>query len=88
MVKNLTFDVRYDNELAHEYYGEGSKLAATIRQTYHDRDLEVPDEYDSTLTTPPIHFMSVSAPDTVDVDNLKGVQVPPGLNIEILDFDM
>ena len=29
----------------------------------------------------------VEAPDDVDVDGLRNVNVPPGLNVEILDFD-
>ncbi|RAH76901.1 hypothetical protein BO86DRAFT_324508, partial [Aspergillus japonicus CBS 114.51] len=53
-----TFDVRYDNELAHDYYGDGSKLANNLRKIYEAQHLEIPDEFESTLTTPPIHFMS------------------------------
>ncbi|KAF7587039.1 hypothetical protein BBP40_007835 [Aspergillus hancockii] len=87
-MKDLTFDVRYDNELAHEYYGEGKRLADKMRGIYHDMNLKFPDEFDSTLTTPPIHFISVEAPDEIDLDDLKNVDVPPGLNIEILDFQM
>ncbi|RAL02545.1 uncharacterized protein BO80DRAFT_453784 [Aspergillus ibericus CBS 121593] len=53
-----TFDVRYDNELAHVYYGEGSKLSDKLREIYQDKHLEIPNEFDSTLTSPPIHFMT------------------------------
>ncbi|PYI08772.1 hypothetical protein BO78DRAFT_364138 [Aspergillus sclerotiicarbonarius CBS 121057] len=53
-----TFDVRYDNELAHEYYGDGTKLSANLREIYKDKHLEIPDQFDSTMTTPPIHFMT------------------------------
>ncbi|KNG83244.1 hypothetical protein ANOM_009054 [Aspergillus nomiae NRRL 13137] len=88
MVKDLTFDVRYDNELAHDYYGDGKKLADYMRRIYHDKNLHFPDEFDSTLTTPPIHFMSVEASDEADLDDLRNVNVPPGLNIEIMDLDM
>ncbi|PWY80772.1 hypothetical protein BO94DRAFT_602052 [Aspergillus sclerotioniger CBS 115572] len=97
-MKDLTFDVRYDNELAHEYYGDGSKLSAKynrpstgpvdLREIYKDSHLEIPDQFDSTLTTPPIHFMTVAAPDDVNTDDLRQVSVPPGLNIDILDFSM
>ncbi|KAL2783036.1 hypothetical protein BJX66DRAFT_141975 [Aspergillus keveii] len=87
MPKNLTFDVRYDNELAHEYYGDGKKLADRMRQIYHDKGLTIPDQFDSTATYPPIHFMQVSAPDGIDVDGLKNVAVPQGLNVEIIDFE-
>ncbi|KAB8071774.1 hypothetical protein BDV29DRAFT_159191 [Aspergillus leporis] len=87
-MKDLTFDVRYDNEQAHNYYGEGQKLANKMRQIYHDMNLEFPDDYDSTLTTPPIHFMSVTAPEDTDIEELKKVEVPPGLSIEILDFQI
>ncbi|RAH69491.1 uncharacterized protein BO66DRAFT_392433 [Aspergillus aculeatinus CBS 121060] len=86
-MKDLTFDVRYDNELAHDYYGEGSKLANNLRQIYKAKNLQIPDEFESTSTYPPIHFMMVSAPDDVDVDGLRQVNVPPGLNIEIMDFE-
>ncbi|KAL2836015.1 hypothetical protein BJX68DRAFT_251148 [Aspergillus pseudodeflectus] len=87
MTKDLTFDIRYVNELAHQYYGDGAKLANTVRETYKGKDLNIPDKFDSTLTVPPIHFMGVSAPDDVDVDGLKRVEVPSGLQIEILDFN-
>ncbi|PTU23095.1 hypothetical protein P175DRAFT_0555759 [Aspergillus ochraceoroseus IBT 24754] len=86
MTKDLTFDVRYDNELAHEYYGEGKKLAD--KNIYQNQNLEILDKFESTLTTPPVHFMNVLAPDDVDMDELKNVNIPPGLNIEILDFSM
>ncbi|KAL2830316.1 hypothetical protein BDW59DRAFT_23671 [Aspergillus cavernicola] len=85
-MKDLTFDIRYDNELAHEYYGDGEKLARIMRETYHDKGLQIPEEFESTLTTPPMHFMNVSAPEDVDVDELRDVAVPPGLRVEILDF--
>ncbi|KAE8374916.1 hypothetical protein BDV26DRAFT_295519 [Aspergillus bertholletiae] len=88
MVKDLTFDVRYDNELAHEYYGDGKQLADNLRKYYHDKSLKFPDEFESTLTTPPIHFMSVEASDDADLDDLRSVCVPPGLNVEIIDFNM
>ncbi|KAE8167986.1 hypothetical protein BDV40DRAFT_252247 [Aspergillus tamarii] len=87
MVKNLTFDVRYDNELAHQYYGDGEKLAKQMRAIYQDKSLQFPDQFDSTFTLPPIHFMQVEASDDVDVDDLKSVHVPPGLNVDIIDFD-
>ncbi|PLB50780.1 hypothetical protein P170DRAFT_508911 [Aspergillus steynii IBT 23096] len=86
-MKNLTFDVRYDNELAHEYYGDGQKLTDRMRQIYNGKELTFPDQYDSTFTTPPIHFMQVEAEDDVDVDGLKSVNVPPGLSIKIIDFE-
>ncbi|XRM44987.1 hypothetical protein ABZX51_008087 [Aspergillus tubingensis] len=82
-----TFDIRYDNELAHQYYGEGDQLTQKLQDVYKDKNLEFPHYFDSTLTTPPIHFMTVEAPDDVDVDGLRNVNVPPGLNVEILDFD-
>lgn len=74
-----------------------------MRQIYHDKNLQFPDEFDSTHTLPPIHFMQyvsytiearsstnysrVEASDEVDVDDLKGVHVPTGLNVDIIDFD-
>ncbi|RDH22340.1 hypothetical protein M747DRAFT_303984 [Aspergillus niger ATCC 13496] len=58
MTKGLTFDIRYDNELAHEYYGDGDKLTKRLQDVYKDKHLEFPQCFDSTLTTPPIHFMS------------------------------
>ncbi|OJJ31242.1 hypothetical protein ASPWEDRAFT_689083 [Aspergillus wentii DTO 134E9] len=104
MVKNLTFDIRYDNELAHEYYGDGEKLTkkyiypscisnmsctdkTSLENIYHDKHVQFPKEYDSTQTYPPIHFMSVTAEDDTSADDLRKVQVPHGLNVEILDFD-
>ncbi|PYH43047.1 uncharacterized protein BP01DRAFT_359010 [Aspergillus saccharolyticus JOP 1030-1] len=86
MVKDLTFDVRYDNELAHDYYGDGEKLTKMLNKVYEAKHLQFPDNFDSTLTSPPIHFMSVSAPDDVEIDDLREINVPPGLNIDILDF--
>ncbi|PLN82790.1 hypothetical protein BDW42DRAFT_192794 [Aspergillus taichungensis] len=86
MTKGLTFDIRYDNELAHDYYRDGADLAAVIRDIYRDRQLHIPDAFESTLTTPPIHFMEVEAPEDIDVDELRKVDVPPGLSIEIQDF--
>ncbi|KAE8143503.1 hypothetical protein BDV38DRAFT_67753 [Aspergillus pseudotamarii] len=87
MVKNLTFDVRYDDELAHQYYGDGEKLANRMRQIYQNKNLEFPDQFDSTSTYPPINFMPVTASDEVNVDELRTVNVPQGLNVEIIDFD-
>ncbi|KAL3459130.1 hypothetical protein BJX64DRAFT_291527 [Aspergillus heterothallicus] len=87
MPKNLTFDVRYDNELAHQFYGDGEKLATRIRQVYDGNSLTIPDIWETTPTHPPVHFMHVSAPDGTNVGHLRGVQVPNGLKIEIIDFD-
>ena len=74
-----------------------------MRQIYHDKNLQFPDQFDSTFTLPPIHYMQyvsytiearsrtnysrVEASDNVDVDDLKSVHVPPGLNVDIIDFD-
>ncbi|KAE8166805.1 hypothetical protein BDV40DRAFT_296234 [Aspergillus tamarii] len=88
MVKDFTFDVSYENELAHIYYGDGKKLANHLREIYHDKHLQFPDEFDSNLTTPPIHYMSVEAPDEADLDDLKNVNVPPGLNVDILEWHL
>ncbi|OGM50955.1 hypothetical protein ABOM_000506 [Aspergillus bombycis] len=87
MVKNLTFDIRYDNELAHDYYGDGEKLTNRLQQIYHDKNLQFPNQFDSTSTYPPIHFMSVEASDDANVEDLRSVNVPPGLNVEIIDFE-
>ncbi|KAI9044713.1 uncharacterized protein KD926_011683 [Aspergillus affinis] len=88
MTRDLTFDVRYDDEYVHEYYGDGAKLAQQMREIYHDQNLEFPDAFDSTMTVPPVHFIQVTAQDDVDVDGLRNIHVPPGLNVEILDFSM
>ncbi|KAK9616504.1 hypothetical protein V6Z98_007900 [Aspergillus fumigatus] len=84
MTKDLTFDIHFDNELAHDYYGDGKNL----REIYHDRNLKFPDVFDSTLTTPPVHFISVEAPDDVKIEELQKVEVPPGLHVDIIDFQM
>lgn len=34
-----------------------------------------------------ILMKAVSAPDGTEVDGLKNVQIPPGLSIDIIDFD-
>ncbi|KAK9646487.1 hypothetical protein HCH54_005228 [Aspergillus fumigatus] len=86
MPQKLIFDIRYDNELAHEYYGSGKMLAERIREIYRDWNLQIPDIFVSTLTTPPIHFMQVVATDGTTAEELRGVIVPPGLNVSILDF--
>ncbi|GAQ11830.1 hypothetical protein ALT_9151 [Aspergillus lentulus] len=110
MTKDLlqTFDIHFDNELAHDYYGDGKKLAENLREIYHDRNLKFPDVFDSTLTTPPVHFISydshlllevlekeklirfcsVEAPDDVKIEELQNVEVPPGLHVDIIDFQM
>ncbi|GIC92859.1 uncharacterized protein Aud_009334 [Aspergillus udagawae] len=88
MTKDLTFDVHFDNELAHEYYGDGEELAKKLREIYHDRNLKFPDFFDSTLTSPPVHFLTVEAPDDVKIEELQNVEVPPGLHVDIIDFHM
>ncbi|KAF4169730.1 hypothetical protein CNMCM6936_006889 [Aspergillus lentulus] len=126
MTKDLlqTFDIHFDNELAHDYYGDGKKLAekygtsqpcsavadpdCSLREIYHDRNLKFPDVFDSTLTHPPVHFISydshllpevlekeklirfcsVEAPDDVKIEELQNVEVPPGLHVDIIDFQM
>ncbi|RDW92944.1 uncharacterized protein DSM5745_00266 [Aspergillus mulundensis] len=87
MTKDLTFDIRYDNELAHEYYGDGKKLADRVRTIYDGKRLDIPDTFDSTFTHPPIHFMQVRAPDDIDMGDLRNVDVPNGLQIEIMEFE-
>ncbi|KAH8429825.1 uncharacterized protein LDX57_007496 [Aspergillus melleus] len=87
MTKSLTFDVRYDNELAHQYYGDGEKLTKRMQDIYNGKNLTFPKEYDTTSTYPPISFMNVTAEDDVDVGDLRGVHVPSGLSVEIIDFD-
>ncbi|KAF7162552.1 hypothetical protein CNMCM5623_007798 [Aspergillus felis] len=92
MTKDLTFDVHFDNELAHEYYGDGEELTKKLREIYHDRNLKFPDVFDSTLTTPPDEAdrypISVEAPDDVKIEELQKVEVPPGLHVDIIDFQM
>ncbi|KAL4959281.1 uncharacterized protein BDV14DRAFT_184925 [Aspergillus stella-maris] len=86
MTKELSFDIRFASMPAHEEYGDGSELANRMREIYKGRNLEFPDDFDSTLTTPPIHFMQVFAPDDTDVDELRRVDVPKGLDVEILEL--
>lgn len=31
---------------------------SSMRRIYHDKNLQFPNEFESTLTTPPVHFMS------------------------------
>ncbi|KKK16038.1 hypothetical protein ARAM_004619 [Aspergillus rambellii] len=57
-----------------------------IRHIYEGRGLSIPDFYDSTLTTPPVHFMQVFAPDDVDVEELRKVHVPAGMDIDIIEL--
>ncbi|KAG2420231.1 hypothetical protein HFD88_005031 [Aspergillus terreus] len=80
------FDIYYANELAHDFYGDGKHLADCVREIYKDKRVKVPDDFESTLTTPPIHFMQVVIPDDMDIKELQEVEVPPGLNIDITDF--
>ncbi|KAL4864878.1 hypothetical protein BDV12DRAFT_175508 [Aspergillus spectabilis] len=86
MTKELSFDIRFDSVPAHEEFGDGKVFAEKIREIYKGRGLEIPDDFDSTLTTPPIHFMQVFAPDDIDVEELRKVDVPYGLDIEILEY--
>lgn len=80
----------------------------SLREIYHDRNLKFPDVFDSTLTTPPVHFISydsiliwigsktgliviscsVEAPDDVKIEELQKVEVPPGLHVDTIDFQM
>ncbi|KAL3472503.1 hypothetical protein BJX99DRAFT_249653 [Aspergillus californicus] len=85
MPRELTFDIRYASLPAHDQFGDGKVIAERIREIYKGKNLEIPDDFDSTLTTPPVHFMQVFAPDDVDVDELRKVTVPHGLDIDILD---
>ncbi|KAL4914583.1 hypothetical protein BDW62DRAFT_204472 [Aspergillus aurantiobrunneus] len=86
MTKELSFDIRFDSMPAHERFGDGKGLADRIREIYKGKGLEIPDDFDSTLTTPPVHFMQVFAPDDVDVDELRKVDVPHGLDIDIMEY--
>ncbi|KAL2851332.1 hypothetical protein BJX68DRAFT_266239 [Aspergillus pseudodeflectus] len=87
MTIDLTFDIRYDDEFAHEKYGDGKELSETVRQIYRNRDLIIPDEFRSTRSRPPVNLMQVIAPDGTDVDELRRVEIPQGLSIEIWDLD-
>ncbi|KAL5001729.1 hypothetical protein BDV10DRAFT_182294 [Aspergillus recurvatus] len=60
-------------------------MSARIREIYKGKGLEIPDDFDSTLTMPPVHYMQVSAPDDIDVNELRKVKVPGGLDIGILE---
>ncbi|KAL4786585.1 hypothetical protein BJX76DRAFT_354950 [Aspergillus varians] len=71
---------------AHEQFGDGKELAGRVREIYRGKGLEIPDEFDSTTTTPPVHFMQVFAPEDTDVDELRKVTVPRGLDIDIMEF--
>ncbi|KAL4751317.1 hypothetical protein BDW72DRAFT_173830 [Aspergillus terricola var. indicus] len=86
MTKELNFDIRFASVPAHDQYGDGKRLADRIREIYKGKGLEIPDDFDSTLTMPPVHYMQVSAPDDIDVNELRKVEVPGGLDIEILEF--
>ncbi|KAA8648432.1 hypothetical protein EYZ11_000367 [Aspergillus tanneri] len=88
MPKDLTFNVHYTDEFSHNFYGDGKKLAGNMREIYHDQNIEFPDDFDSTMTVPPVHFMQVSASDDVDVEKLKAVHVPAGLDVEIHEWHM
>ncbi|PTU23980.1 hypothetical protein P175DRAFT_0553274 [Aspergillus ochraceoroseus IBT 24754] len=86
MTKELTFDIHFDSVYSHDTLGEGKQLADRIRHIYEGRGLSIPDFYDSTLTTPPVHFMQVFAPDDVDVEELRKVHVPAGMDIDIIEL--
>ncbi|KAI9369650.1 hypothetical protein BJX61DRAFT_518667 [Aspergillus egyptiacus] len=85
MTKELSFDIRFDSVPAHDQFGDGKEFAQRIREIYKGRNLEIPNDFDSTLTTPPVVFMQVFAPDDVNVEELRKVAVPSGLDIEILE---
>ncbi|KAL6231891.1 hypothetical protein BDW75DRAFT_247593 [Aspergillus navahoensis] len=88
MTKELSFDIRFASVPAHDQFGDRKRLADQIREIYKGKGLEIPNEFDSTLTMPPVHYMQVSAPDNIDVNELRKVEVPGGLDIEILEsFD-
>ncbi|KAL3461165.1 hypothetical protein BJX64DRAFT_165721 [Aspergillus heterothallicus] len=86
MTRELSFDIRFASVPAHEEFGDGKEFAKRIREIYKGRNLEIPDDFDSSLTTPPIHYMQVFAPDDVDVEELRKVDVPRGLDIDILEY--
>ncbi|KAJ5532024.1 hypothetical protein N7494_008576 [Penicillium frequentans] len=88
MTKELVFDVRYVNELAHTHYGDGQKLAKKLMGIYDQYNVEVADSFDSPVSETLMSLVPVSAPDGTTVDDLRMVKVPPGLMIDILDFDM
>ncbi|RDW81593.1 uncharacterized protein DSM5745_05150 [Aspergillus mulundensis] len=85
MTKELTFDIRFASVPAYDQFGGGKGLAEKIRDIYKGKGLEIPDDFDSALTTPPVHYMQVLASDDVNVDELREVDVPGWLNIEILE---
>ncbi|KAL4803058.1 hypothetical protein BDV18DRAFT_146190 [Aspergillus unguis] len=85
MTRELSFDIRFPSVPASDQFRDGKGLAEKVREIYKGKGLEIPDDFDSTLTTPPVHFMQVYAPDDVDVDELRRVHVPYGLDVEILE---
>ncbi|KAL4902173.1 hypothetical protein BDW74DRAFT_181022 [Aspergillus multicolor] len=60
-------------------------MSARIRDIYKGKGLEIPDDFDSALTTPPVHYMQVFAPDDIDVNELRKTDLPGWLNVEILE---
>ncbi|KAJ0294748.1 hypothetical protein COL922a_014161, partial [Colletotrichum nupharicola] len=52
-----SFDIRFTSMPAHEEFGDGKKFAERIREIYKGRNLQIPDDFDSALTTPPVHYM-------------------------------
>ncbi|KAJ6018176.1 hypothetical protein N7451_001555 [Penicillium sp. IBT 35674x] len=88
MTKELVFDVRYVNELAHTHYGDGQKLAKKLMGIYNKYNVEIADNYDTPMSETLMSLVPVSAPDGTTADDLRMVKVPPGLMIEILDFDI
>ncbi|KAL4971534.1 hypothetical protein BDW66DRAFT_163609 [Aspergillus desertorum] len=86
MTRELSFDIRFASVPAHEEFGDGKEFANRIREIYKGQNLQIPDDFGSTLTTPPVHFMQVYAPDDLDVEELRKVKVPYGLDIHIADW--
>ncbi|EAW15275.1 uncharacterized protein ACLA_059390 [Aspergillus clavatus NRRL 1] len=83
MTKNLSFDVYYSNELAHEQFGDDKSLIEHLRDIYDGEDLVFPDTFEHSDTTPPVQYLTVEAPDDMTVEELYEVEVPRGLMVRI-----
>ncbi|KAF9889440.1 hypothetical protein FE257_007342 [Aspergillus nanangensis] len=88
MTKDVTFNVHYSDDLSHTYYGDGKELAQHLRDIYKDQHIDFPDDFESTLTYPPVHYLQVNVPDELEVEEIQRVEVPPGLNIMVTDIKL
>ncbi|KAE8322521.1 hypothetical protein BDV39DRAFT_183783 [Aspergillus sergii] len=84
-MRRFTIVIRYDSLEAYQQYG--NTIEQMTKNNFAEKGATEQTLFISTKSLPPIHTTSFVAPENVSVADLKGIQFPEGVHVDIHQED-